>query len=82
MKAPNIAQRTLPKMERETIDRPLTEKNSTYTATPNVAPELIPRIDGPAKGLRNNVSINKPETPNATPTKADVIAFGNLISKK
>ena len=82
MKAPNIAQSTLPKMERKTIESPFTEKNNTYNATPNVAPELIPRIDGPANGFRNNVCINKPETPKATPTKTDVIALGNLISKK
>ncbi len=45
-------------------------------ATPRLAPEVIPKTKGPAKGFLNNVCINKPETPKPEPTKIAVMAFG------
>ena len=47
------------------------------TATPNPAPELIPKMNGPASGFRNNVCICNPLMPKALPAKMAVIAFGN-----
>ena len=34
---------------------PMLPESSTTQATPKLAPELIPRTDGPASGLRNTV---------------------------
>lgn len=45
-------------------------------ATPKLAPELIPKTNGPANGFLNSVCINKPEIPNPDPTKIAVKAFG------
>ena len=45
-------------------------------ATPKLAPEEIPKTNGPANGLRNKVCINKPDTDKPEPTKIAVIAFG------
>lgn len=45
-------------------------------ATPKLAPELIPKTKGPAKGLRKRVCISKPLTDNPAPTKMAVMAFG------
>ena len=47
-------------------------------ATPKLAPELIPRTKGPARGFLKRVCINKPEIPKPEPTKIAVIAFGSL----
>jgi len=46
-------------------------------ATPRLAPELIPKTKGPARGFLNKVCINNPETPNPLPTITAVMAFGN-----
>jgi hypothetical protein len=51
--------------------------NNVTIATPNEAPELIPRIDGSASGLRNNVCMERPATANAAPTVVAAIAEGN-----
>ena len=53
----------------------------TTTATPNPAPELTPRIEGSANGLRNKVCISKPLTANAAPASAAVQAFGKRKSQ-
>ena len=45
-------------------------------ATPKLAPELIPRTNGPANGFLNKVCINKPEMPKPEPTKMAVKALG------
>lgn len=45
-------------------------------ATPKLAPELIPRTNGPASGFLNKVCINNPEIPNPEPTKMAVKALG------
>ena len=47
-------------------------------ATPKLAPELIPKTNGPAKGFLNIVCINNPEIPKPEPTIMAVMAFGNL----
>lgn len=50
------------------------------TATPKLAPELIPNTKGPAKGFRNKVCINKPLIPNPDPTIIAVNDFGKRYS--
>jgi hypothetical protein len=47
-------------------------------ATPKLAPELMPKTKGPAKGFLKRVCINKPEIPKPEPTKIAVTAFGSL----
>ena len=47
-------------------------------ATPKLAPEEIPKTNGPANGFLNNVCINKPQIDNPEPTKIAEIAFGSL----
>ena len=47
-------------------------------ATPKLAPELIPKTYGPARGFLNNVCINNPLIESPEPTIIAVIAFGNL----
>ena len=49
-------------------------KNNITKATPKLAPELIPKIDGPANGLLNAVCNIKPETAKAAPAKNAVTA--------
>ncbi len=51
-------------------------------ATPKLAPELIPRTYGPAKGLRKVVCICNPLTARAAPASMAVIDLGNLKSSK
>ena len=46
------------------------------SATPKLAPELIPKTKGPAKGFLKSVCINNPEIPKPEPTKTAVNAFG------
>ncbi len=41
-------------------------------ATPRLAPDVIPRIDGPASGLSNAVCSIRPETANPAPAKSAV----------
>jgi hypothetical protein len=65
----------------ETTEKPINEAPITSKATPKPAPELIPKIYGPASGFLNNVCINKPETERAKPHKIAVKAFGILDSK-
>lgn len=47
-------------------------------ATPRLAPELIPKTNGPANGFLKSVCISSPEIPKPDPTNIAVIAFGNL----
>ena len=55
---------------------PKTELPKITKATPRLAPEVIPKTNGPAKGFLNKVCINKPEIPKPEPTKMAVIALG------
>jgi len=45
-------------------------------AAPKLAPELMPRTKGPARGLRNRVCINNPLKESPPPTRMAVRAFG------
>ena len=46
------------------------------SATPKFAPELIPKIDGPAKGLLKAVCTSKPAAVNAASQSSAVIVCG------
>ena len=54
------------------------EANMT-AATPRLAPAVIPRIDGSARGLRNNVCICNPPTDKPQPARMAVQALGSRI---
>ena len=49
-------------------------KASMTKATPKLAPELIPRMDGPAKGLLKAVCNINPEPAKAAPHSRAVMA--------
>ena len=51
-------------------------------ATPSPAPELIPRIKGPAMGFLKKVCICRPLIPRALPTSNEVRAFGRRKLKR
>ena len=57
---------------------PKTDDPRIISATPKLAPELIPNTNGPANGFLNKVCIKRPEIPKPEPTKIAVNAFGNL----
>ena len=57
---------------------PKNEVPSMRSATPKLAPALIPKTKGPAKGFRNSVCMSKPLTPRPLPTSRAVNAFGSL----
>lgn len=57
---------------------PKTEEPKIKIATPKLAPEEIPRTNGPAKGFLKSVCINNPQTDKPEPTKIAVIALGIL----
>ena len=57
---------------------PKTPEPKITKATPKLAPELIPKTKGPAKGFLKSVCMSKPEIPKPEPTKIAVMAFGNL----
>lgn len=45
-------------------------------AAPKLAPELMPRTNGPASGFLNNVCISSPLSERPAPTNSAVMAFG------
>ena len=53
-------------------------KTSITNATPKLAPVLIPKIDGPARGLLNAVWSRSPDTDKAAPQSKAVKAWGSL----
>jgi len=55
---------------------PTNPLDKTAIATPRLAPELIPRTYGSAKGFRKRVCICNPLTDNAAPAITAVKAFG------
>lgn len=57
---------------------PKTDDPKINSATPKLAPEEIPKTNGPANGFLNKVCINKPLMDNPEPTNNAVIAFGTL----
>ena len=83
-KAPRKAAMVTPKVDHSDIV--LTEMppklpvSSTTNATPRLEPLLMPNSDGSAKGLRNKVCINKPETDNPMPASSAVMACGRRYS--
>ena len=52
-------------------------KKSITTATPKLAPELIPKIEA-GEGLRNVVCRSRPDTASPAPAKKAVMAMGSL----
>src|SRR5574344_1042342 len=56
------------------------EEPITTTATPKLAPLLIPKIEGPAKGFLNKDCITKPATDNAAPHNIAAITRGKRNS--
>ena len=54
-------------------------KKSITKATPSPAPELIPRIEGPARGFLKSVCISSPPTARPAPVRQAVIASGILL---
>jgi hypothetical protein len=66
----------------KTPKKPKFNPDNKKNATPKLAPELIPKTEGPAKGLRNIVWSERPETGSAIPTKIAAKTLGKRISKK
>ena len=71
-----------------TAKKPLTEispavilppRSNITSATPRLAPLLIPKIDGPASGFLNAVCSNRPLTASAPPHKTAVMACGKRV---
>lgn len=79
-KLPKLAAITIVHLETKSVAKtpPKIPDPKITKATPKLAPELIPRTNGPANGFLNSVCINNPEMPNPEPTRIAVIAFGNL----
>ena len=48
-------------------------------ATPRLAPAVIPKTEGPARGFLKRVCIWRPPTERAAPAKTAVMVLGNLI---
>jgi len=65
-------------IEEDNKKPPKTDEPKIKMATPKLAPEEIPKTNGPAKGFLKSVCINKPQIDKPEPTKIAVIAFGNL----
>ncbi len=79
-KLPKLAAITKLHLEIKSVAKkpPKTDDPIINKATPKLAPEVIPKTNGPASGFRNKVCINNPEIPKPEPTKIAVKAFGNL----
>ena len=54
--------------------------SSITNATPREAPLLMPKMDGPANGLRKAVCSISPLTDSEAPQSMAVMACGNLLS--
>lgn len=83
IEAPKLEAIAIAQLERanEAKNPPKILEPRIRTATPKLAPEEIPKTNGPANGFLNNVCINKPLIANPDPTKQAVIAFGSLKFK-
>ena len=55
---------------------PMLPEKRTTKATPKLAPELIPKTEGPANGFRNTVCICNPLTASPAPATKAVNAWG------
>ena len=82
-KLPRLAAITILHLEIKAVANkpPNNPEPKITTATPKLAPELIPKTKGPANGFLNKVCINKPEIPKPEPTKIAVMALGSLTFK-
>jgi len=86
----NTASKTIAAPKLDAIARPQLEKDTIVNtppkipapkikiATPRLAPEEIPKTNGPANGFLKRVCINKPAIDKPEPTSMAVIAFGSL----
>jgi hypothetical protein len=59
---------------------PKTDEPKISNATPRLAPEEIPKTNGPANGFLKSVCMRSPQIERPEPTKIAVIALGNLKS--
>ena len=82
-KAPKLAAIAKDQLEIEFVRKkpPKTEEPKIKRATPKLAPDEIPKTNGPASGFLNKVCMSNPQIERPEPTKMAVIAFGNLKSK-
>ena len=80
---PKLAAIAIAQLEKEMDKKipPNKEEPKINNATPKLAPEEIPKTNGPANGFLNKVCINNPLMDNPEPTIIAVIAFGILKSK-
>lgn len=77
----NAPASTEKKPERLKVPAVMLPPNSSITnATPRLAPEFMPRIDGPANGFLNAVCNISPHTASALPQSNAVNAWGNRDS--
>ena len=66
-------------LNHDDVARPSIGAASVKSATPRLAPELIPRTYGPARGLRKSVCICRPLAESAIPAAMATITFGSRI---
>ena len=77
--APNTAAKN---PEKEKAPAPTVPPPANITnATPRLAPELMPRMEGSAKGLLNAVCNIKPDEANAAPQSNAVMHSGKRLSR-
>ena len=81
-KLPKLAAITILHLEIKAVAKRLPNKPEPRItrATPKLAPELMPKTNGPANGFLKSVCINNPDMPKPEPTNIAVMAFGNLNS--
>ena len=79
MKAPSITEKKPDKVNTPVAMLP--PPASITNATPRLAPELMPRMDGPASGLLNAVCSISPEAASAAPHSNAVTACGRRDSQ-
>lgn len=79
-KAPIKAATTIMLFPKNVPDSILPNIN-VVSPTPNDAPELMPKMEGSAKGFLKNVCMSSPEIERAMPEIMAVSAEGSLISK-
>ena len=78
MKAPN---KIAKKPDRENVAVAMLPPPANITkATPKLAPELMPNIEGPANGLLNAVCSINPDTAKAAPLNIAVMVCGKRVS--
>lgn len=79
-KLPKVAAMTMLHFEAKIPRKipPKSEAPMVTNATPKLAPDVIPKTNGPASGFLNRVCIISPEIPRPEPTMIAVNAFGNL----